>query len=102
MNCKYRFRDGITIEEMLFAMDTLMLDDDPEEASLKDMIIKKLEDVVTIGPNKGDVILSLNLSLDKTLLQATIQMILDIFPFFPNFLSNILLQGRTIHPTVSS
>eukprot|EP00092_Neocalanus_flemingeri_P014032 GFUD01015138.1.p1 GENE.GFUD01015138.1~~GFUD01015138.1.p1 ORF type:complete len:217 (-),score=64.77 GFUD01015138.1:92-742(-) len=56
MDCKYMFQDDIeriTKEEMMLAINTRFVDDDPEEAPVKDMIIEKLEEVVSAGPNKA-------------------------------------------------
>ena len=56
MNCNYLFQEDIvkiTKEEMINTVNTKFSDDDPEEAPLKDMILKNLDEVVTAGPNVG-------------------------------------------------
>ena len=56
MNCNYLFQEDvgkITKEEMIIAMNKRFQDDDPEEAPVKEMIIKKLEEVINAGPNEA-------------------------------------------------
>ena len=56
MSCNYLFQEDvgkITKEEMIIAINKRFHDDDPEEAPVKEMIIKKLEEVITAGPNEA-------------------------------------------------
>ena len=56
MNCNYLFQEDvgkITKEEMIIAINKRFQDDDPEEAPVKEMIIKKLEEVINAGPNEA-------------------------------------------------
>jgi DNA polymerase elongation subunit (family B) len=56
MNCNYLFQEDvlkITKEEMITAINKRFKDDDPEEAPVKEMIIEKLEEVLSAGPNEA-------------------------------------------------
>merc|ERR1719481_1910300 len=56
MRCNYLFQENvgkITREEMMDAVNKKFRDDDPEETPVKEMIIKKLEEVLSAGPNKA-------------------------------------------------
>ena len=56
MNCNYLFQEDVgkvTKEEMIIAINNRFQDDDPEEAPVKEMIIKKLEEVITAGTNEA-------------------------------------------------
>ena len=56
MNCNYLFQENvgkITKAEMIIAVNKRFQDDDPEEAPVKEMIIEKLEEVLSAGPNEA-------------------------------------------------
>jgi transposase len=56
MSCNYLFQEDvgkITKEEMIIAVNIRFQDDDPEEAPVKEMIIEKLEEVLSAGPNEA-------------------------------------------------
>ena len=56
MNCNYLFQEDvgkITKEEMIIAINKRFQDNDPEEAPVKEMIIEKLEEVLSAGPNEA-------------------------------------------------
>ena len=56
MKCNYLFQEDvekISRADMLVAVNKKFQDDDPEEAPVKEMIIQKLEEVVTAGPNEA-------------------------------------------------
>merc|ERR1712179_365154 len=56
MKCNYLFQEDvgkISREDMLVAVHKKFKDDDPEEAPVKEMIMKKLEEVLTAGPNEA-------------------------------------------------
>jgi len=56
MKCNYLFQEDvgkISREEMIIAVHRKFKDDDPEEAPVKEMILNKLEEVLSAGPNEA-------------------------------------------------